>query len=33
MADDRMQAIKDAYSKLRVKLLRLLFRRKERRRR
>ena len=32
MADDRMQAIRDAYAKLRVSLLRLLFRRKERRR-
>ncbi|HEX5015590.1 MAG TPA: transglutaminase domain-containing protein [Candidatus Limnocylindrales bacterium] len=33
MADDRLQAIRDAYSKLRVKLLRLLFRRRDRRRR
>jgi transglutaminase-like putative cysteine protease len=32
MADDRMQAIRDAYSKLRVNLLRLLFRRRDRRR-
>ena len=33
LGEDRMQAIRDSYAKLRVSLLRLLFRRKERRRR
>jgi hypothetical protein len=32
LADDRLQAIRDSYAKLRVALLRLLFRRSERRR-
>jgi hypothetical protein len=32
LADDRLQAIRDSYAKLRVGLLRLLFRRSERRR-